>query len=110
VSGLISGIRTLNGTLAATFVSVSATATVTSSAVETTSNLVLATRGDATPYPASGSVTTQLFSGLPAGGALLATATSTFNGSRMVTLVIVTNGETLTCAFDLKGVTATTCS
>jgi len=110
VSGLISGIHTLNSTGAASFVTASSTNTTTNSALETTSNLVLVIRGDATPYPASGSVITQLFSGLPAAGALLATVTSTFNGTRIVTMVIQTSSLTQTCLIDLKGTTAATCS
>lgn len=109
LSGLITGIHTLNGTATSTFTSGSGAAAVTYSMVETTSNLVLGSRDRASPWPSSGTITTKIFSGLPGGPALLSTVTSTFDGTRNVTLVIVTGVVTQTCTIDLKGVAVMKC-
>lgn len=103
LSGLVSGIHTLNGTQTSTFVNTGGPSIGTYSMVETTSNLVLATSDHASPYPSSGSITTLIFSGLPGAGAPLSTVTSTFNGTHKVTLVISTGGATQTCTIDLTG-------
>jgi hypothetical protein len=110
LSGLIGDVHTLNRTETAAFVFVTDTSSVTNAAVETTSNLVLGQIGSATPYPASGSITTLIFAGLTAAGVLLATVTATFNGTALVTLLILANGVTLTCIIDLSGAKQMTCS
>jgi hypothetical protein len=109
VSGLISGTHTLNGTATSTFTSGSGMDAATYSMVETTSGLVLAARSSANPWPTSGTIVTRVHLGLPASGPLLSTVTSSFDGTRTVTLVIVTGGATQTCTIDLKGATPMVC-
>jgi hypothetical protein len=110
LSGLVSGVHILNRTETAAFVFVTDTSSVTNAAVETTSNLVLGQVGSATPYPASGSITTLIFAGLTATGVLLATVTATFNGTALVTLLVLANGVTLTCIVDLSGAQQMACT
>ena len=109
MSGLASGLHTLNATAASTFTT-TGTMVATFSSVETTLNLKLASRDQATPYPTSGTITTLLYAGpVAAAAALLSTVTATFNGTPNVSLVIVTGSLTQSCTVDLKSAAALTC-
>ena len=111
LSGLLSGTHTLNGTGTSTFTTTIGSTTTTTTMLEATADLILAPRGGPLPYPKSGSITTEVYSGIPGAGAtLLATVTSQFNGTQTVTLLIDTSGVMQTCTIDLKGVTPTICT
>lgn len=99
LSGLLTANRVLNGTgtMTATF----ASGPVSSSWTMNTANtdIVLPARGSVSHYPQSGSTSVEFSM---AGGAFTVSATLTFNGTSIATLVTTTNGVTETCTIDLS--------
>jgi hypothetical protein len=111
LSGLQSGIHALNGTGTSVFTVTNGSTATSTTMVETTADLILGARGTQNPYPTSGSITTLVYSGTSAvAAALLATVTSTFNGTQHVQLRIETGGVTQTCTVDVKAAALVGCA
>lgn len=116
LAGLLSATRTLNGTSrdrdTITTTSGSSTVKTTLDATNTTANLVLPA-SSSNPYPASGTITTDLIGASAFGGSLSSSGTLhsviTFNGTKMATLAFSTGLGVTTCQIDLSGASSPKC-
>jgi hypothetical protein len=108
--GLLSATKSLSGTTRDrdTVVTTNGSTTIHTAinATSTTSNVVLPAN-TTNPYPASGSITTDI-TGSSTLGSVFSTNTTahgvlTFNGTKLATLIFTIDGTTKTCQIDLSG-------
>lgn len=118
LSGLITGIHTLNGTGSGTTESNSTigglSLHLTSTETSKTTDVVLAKPGASSQWPLSGNITSDQkivssTGSLPAVTSTIHTV-MTFDGSAKLTVTIVTGGKSVTCNIDLSNPSPTTCS
>lgn len=118
LSGLLTGVHTLNGTANGTSVS---TTTVSGQSINftsvdksTTTNVVLPTSGSSSPWPVSGTITSDQAltstSGSLSGLKTTIHAVITFNGSANMVVTITIDGKSSTCTINMQNPGTTTCS
>lgn len=114
--GLLSTTKSLSGTSRDrdTVVTTNGSTTIRTAidATSTTANVILPSN-TSNPYPASGSITTDI-AGSSTLGSVFSTNTTahgvlTFNGTKMATLTFTLSGATKTCQIDLSGASAPKC-
>lgn len=116
LSGLLTGVRVLNGTSEARVVSAGNGGTIapfTATTKTTISNLMLpAARGIGQPaWPTSGTIALDMTTQLPAGGAPVTTRSLiTFNGTSEVVVTFDKGGVLERCTIDLAGRAAPVCT
>jgi len=104
LSGLLTGIHTLNGTGNST-TSFAGGLTTSITETDTINNLVLPAASATAKWPLSGSITS-IFGPTGVSGVTPFQTTLTFNGTSIATLVTTTGGVTQTCTMDLANPTA----
>ena len=116
LSGLLSTTKSLSGTSRDrdTVITTNGSTTIHTAidATSTTTNVVLPAN-TSNPYPASGSITTDI-AGSSTLGSVFSTNTTahgvlTFNGTKMASLTFTLGGSTKTCQIDLSGSSAPKC-
>lgn len=112
LSGLLSGVHTLNGTQLMHISTTPATGSGTTTTISTAiTDLVLPDQPGAGHYPKSGTIAQNI--SMPVRGTLPAFTASTlvtFNGTSKVTVVISSGGLSQRCTLDLAGSGLPTCS
>lgn len=101
LSGLLTGVHTLNGNGNANAIITAGGVTHTVAATQTITDLVLPKRGSANRYPESGAITVNvtIATGLVSQNLRV---TITFNGSSTAMVVITSDGVTHACTIDLS--------
>ena len=117
LSGLLTGIHTLNGSslghIVGSVAGGTSTVPVNTTIGTTITNLVLPAAGSgANRWPRSGSVVTTISNPSGVGGlpAISITVSITFNGTSKAAVVVTTAGITSRCTLDLSGQSAMTCA
>jgi hypothetical protein len=106
LSGLLTGTHTLNGTgnSTSTMDLGGTTGTMTTSSIIT--GLVLPQRGNPNQYPQAGSIAMDITSNF-GGGPFTSHIVISFDGTSTMTMVMTTNGFTMTCTVDMANSSAT---
>ena len=115
LSGLLTGIHTLNGTslghLSGTIGNATTLTPVSSTISTTITNLVLPqSSSGANRFPASGTIAAANVTTIGALPAVTTNAVVTFDGTSKASLVITSAGRTMRCTVDLTGATAMVCT
>ena len=115
LSGLLTGVHTLNGTslghLVGPFGNGTTTTPIATTVSATITNLVLPRSSTgADRFPKSGTITATTATTIGALPTFTGTATITFNGTSHAAVVVTAGGQTTSCTVDLSATTATFCT
>jgi hypothetical protein len=110
LSGIRTSIHTMNGTSTQQTTIVMNSITYSSNETGTTSNLQLPLPTATSPWPTSGTITTDRTITVTPGLTVTSHEVLTFDGTSIVTLTRTSAGSTMTCAIDLSGRILPVCS